>query len=221
MTRVVFVDDHTLVRQSLMKSASAEPGFEVVGDTGRGDEAVQVIIDRQPDIVVLDINLPGLDGFGVVEAIRKALPAVRVIFVTMHDDDATIRRAMQAGADGYVPKTASSQEVMLALSSVAAGGSYLSPSVARRVIDFAARGSAQTGDLSQRELEILGLLASGARASDVAERIFLSVKTVKNHLTSIYLKLGVQSAAQAVAEAYRLGLVSAHGTSPRVVSQHR
>src|SRR5260370_35382825 len=129
MTRVVFVDDHTLVRQSLMKSASAEPGFEVVGDTGRGDEAVQVIIDRKPDIVVLDINLPGLDGFGVVEAIRKALPAVRGIFVTMHDDDATIRRAMQAGADGDVPKTPSTREGMPALSPAAARGYHPSPPV--------------------------------------------------------------------------------------------
>jgi DNA-binding NarL/FixJ family response regulator len=215
VTRLVFVDDHTLVRQSLVKAASAEPGFEVVGEAGRGDEALQLILACKPDIVLLDINLPGLDGFGVVEGLRKAPWPVRVIFVTMHDDDAHIRRAMRAGVAGYVSKTASTQEVMAAITTVAAGGSYLSPEVARRVIGFASMSSGISGDLTERELKILEMLASGGRVQEVADSLFLSVKTVKNHLTSIYVKLGVQSAAQAVAEAYRLGMVSTQGAGPR------
>ena len=209
MIRVVFVDDHTLVRQSLIKTISADPGFEVVGEAGRGDEAVALISRLKPDVVVLDINLPSLDGFGVVEAVRRTLPDTRFVFVTMHEDDAHIQRALRVGADGYVPKTASCQEVIAALGSVAAGGSYLSPGVAKRVIGFASRGAgAAVCNLSDREQEILQLLASGERVQDVAAKAFLSVKTVKNHLTSIYLKLDVQNAAQAVVAAYRMGLVT-------------
>lgn len=209
MTRVVVVDDHTLVRQSLVKAIAMEPGFEVAGDAGRGDEAVGLVRSRRPDMVVLDIDLPGQDGFQVAQEIRSALPGVRILFLTMHDDEAHIREALRLGADGYVPKTASTEELLQAVRTIAAGDSYLSPSVAGRVMRLA--GGSSTGHasrLTEREAEILRLLATGARTQEVADSVFLSVKTVKNHLTSIYAKLGVQTASQAVAAAYRAGLVS-------------
>jgi DNA-binding NarL/FixJ family response regulator len=127
----------------------------------------------------------------------------------MHEDDASISRAIGIGADGYVLKTASTDELLQAVRAVAEGGSYLSPAIARRVIDLAGGKRGGSGSrLTERELEILRLLSEGNRPAEVAQKLFVSIKTVKNHLTSIYSKLGVATGAQAVAEAFRLGLVS-------------
>jgi DNA-binding NarL/FixJ family response regulator len=207
MTRVVVVEDHTLVRQSLVKTINAEEGFEVVAEAGRGDEGLAAISKNTPDVVLLDITMPGGNGLEVAAQLRSAAPQSRFLFLTMHDDDASISKAIALGADGYVLKTASTDELLTALRAIAEGGSYLSPSVARRVIDLAG-GKSPSANLTDRELEILRLLASGARPGQVAEKLFVSIKTVKNHLTSVYAKLGVQTGAQAVAEAYRRGLVS-------------
>ena len=207
MTRVVVVEDHTLVRQSLVKTINAEEGFEVVAEAGRGDEGLAQIAKNSPDVVLLDITMPGGNGLEVAAQMRSAAPNSRFLFLTMHDDDVSISKAIALGADGYVLKTASTDELLTALRAIAEGGSYLSPAVARRVIDLAG-GKSPSANLTDRELEILRLLASGARPGQVAEKLFVSIKTVKNHLTSVYAKLGVQTGAQAVAEAYRRGLVS-------------
>jgi len=207
MTRVVVVEDHTLVRQSLVKTINAEDGFEVAGEAGRGDEGLAMIARLSPDVVLLDITMPGGNGLEVAAQMRTAAPNTRFLFLTMHDDDASISKAIALGADGYVLKTASTDELLTALHAISEGGSYLSPAVARRVIDLAG-GKSPTANLTDRELEILRLLAQGARPGQVAEKLFVSIKTVKNHLTSVYAKLGVQTGAQAVAEAYRKGLVS-------------
>jgi len=207
MTRVVVVEDHTLVRQSLVKTINAEDGFEVAGEAGWGDEGLALIAKVSPDVVLLDITMPGGNGLEVAAQMRTAAPKTRFLFLTMHDDDASISKAIALGADGYVLKTASTDELLTALHAIAEGGSYLSPAVARRVIDLAG-GKSPTANLTDRELEILRLLAQGARPGQVAEKLFVSIKTVKNHLTSVYSKLGVQTGAQAVAEAYRKGLVS-------------
>lgn len=209
MTAVVVVEDHTLVRQSLVKIVAAEPGFKVVGETGRGDEAVDLVKRHSPDIVLLDIELPGEDGVKVASELRRLAPDTRILFLTMHIESESVRRAVAIG-DGYVPKTASTEELVEALRVVAGGGSYLSPSLSRSVMDIVS-GKGHPADLTDRELEILRLLASGLRSAEVADRLSLSNKTVKNHLTNIYAKLGVETAAQAVAEAFRLAIVSAHG----------
>lgn len=207
MTRIVVVEDHTLVRQSLVKTIAAEPGFEVVGEAGRGDQGLDLIRKLSPDVVLLDIAMPGGTGLEVAEQMRATAPEVRFLFLTMHDDDSSIAKAIGLGADGYVLKTASTDELLQALRAIAGGGSYLSPGVARRVIDLAGKKAPGT-TLTEREHEILRLLATGARPTEIAEKLFVSVKTVKNHLTSVYSKLAVQTGAQAVAEAYRRGLVS-------------
>jgi DNA-binding NarL/FixJ family response regulator len=207
MTRVIVVEDHTLVRQSLVKTINAEEGFEVIGEAGRGDEGLKLIAELSPEVVLLDITMPGGNGLEVAAQMRTAAPKVRFLFLTMHDDDSSISKAIALGADGYVLKTASTDELLAALHAIAEGGSYLSPSIARRVIDLAG-GKSSIANLTDRELEILRLLAQGARPGMVAEKLFVSIKTVKNHLTSVYAKLGVQTGAQAVAEAYRRGLVS-------------
>jgi DNA-binding NarL/FixJ family response regulator len=191
----------------LVKTINAEQGFEVVGEAGRGDEGLALIAKHSPEVVLLDITMPGGNGLEVAAQMRSAAPNSRFLFLTMHDDDASISKAIALGADGYVLKTASTDELLAALRAIAEGGSYLSPSVARRVIDLAG-GKSASANLTDRELEILRLLSSGARPGQVAEKLFVSIKTVKNHLTSVYAKLGVQTGAQAVAEAYRRGLVS-------------
>jgi two-component system, NarL family, nitrate/nitrite response regulator NarL len=206
--RVVVADDHTLVRQSVIKAVGGEPGVEVVGEANDGPSAVAVVREHEPDIVVLDIAMPGMDGLSVAELLRRDRPELRVLFLSMHDDDASLQRAVQLGANGFVSKSAALDELLEALRAVRDGGSYLSSSVASRVMELAAgRSSSSALGLTSREREILELLTAGHRPSEIADALFLSVKTVKNHLTSVYQKLGVETGAQAVAEAYRRGLV--------------
>ena len=205
--RVLLVDDHTLVRQSLAKTLTAE-GIEIIGEASRGDDCLPLIDQLHPDVVILDIGTPGMDGLEVARHLKKQTVHPKILFMTMRDDDATIWQAVQLGADGYVLKTASTEELVQAVRAVAEGGSYLSAPVARRVMQMASgeRGSTTAG-LTQREFEILESLAHGNRPSEIASKLFVSVKTVKNHLTSIYAKMGVETGTQAVAEAFRRGLV--------------
>jgi DNA-binding NarL/FixJ family response regulator len=205
--RVVLLEDHTLVRQSLAKTLEAE-GIEVVGEASRGDDVLPLIERTTPDVAILDIGTPGMDGLDVARAIKARSSGPGVLFMTMRDDDATVWQAVRLGADGYVLKTASTEELVQAVKAVAEGGSYLSASVARRVMQIASgeRSTVPAG-LTDREFEILKLLSLGNRPTEIAGKLFVSVKTVKNHLTSIYSKMGVATGAQAVAEAYRIGLI--------------
>ncbi len=208
MPRVIIADDHTLMRQSLSKLVADTDGFEVVGEAARGDEVLALVAGTEPDVLLVDIEMPGADGLSIAQMLNDEGADVRVLFVTMHDEDAALRQAVRANAAGFVSKAATTDELLNALKVVAAGGSYLSPSIARRMMDLAAgraAGAAQT--LTERESEVLALLANGARPAEIAAQLYLSVKTVKNHLTSVYAKLGVSTGAQAVAEAYRQGLV--------------
>jgi DNA-binding NarL/FixJ family response regulator len=206
--RVVVADDHTLVRQSVTKAVRSEPGIEVVGEAADGPSTLRAIEHHEPDLLVLDIAMPGADGLAVAEQLRRERPALRILFLSMHDDDASLQRAVGLGANGFVSKSASIEELLEAIRAVREGGSYLSSNVASRVMDLAAgRSSTTTLGLTTREREILELLTTGHRPAEIATQLFLSVKTVKNHLTSVYQKLGVETGAQAVAEAYRQGLV--------------
>ncbi len=205
--RVVVVDDHALVRQSIVKAVASEPGMQVVAEAGDGLTALKLVATHEPDLVVLDIAMPGKDGLAVAEQLRADHPATSVLFLSMHDDDASLQRAVALGARGFVSKSASVDELLDALRAMRDGGSYLSSGVATLVMDIAAgRSTSSDLGLTAREREILTLLTKGRRPGDIADHLFLSVKTVKNHLTSIYQKLGVETGAQAVAEAYRLGI---------------
>jgi DNA-binding NarL/FixJ family response regulator len=204
--RIVIADDHTLVRQSVAKLLSGA-GMQVVAEAGSGAEAVSLVRVHRPDVAVLDVSMPGeVDGLGAAAEIRRDPGDVKIVLLTMHDDDTTLRRATDAAVDGYVAKTASTDEVVQAVRTVAGGGAYVSAAVAMRMMRLASSSKPQN-NLTAREVEILSLLADGNRISDIATTLFLSPKTVKNHLTSVYTKLDVETAAQAVAEAYRTGLV--------------
>lgn len=206
--RIVIADDHTLVRQSIARLLGSVPELTVVGEAGTGEEAVALVREHQPDVAVLDVSMPGpVDGLDAAKEIRQDPGGVKVILLTMHDDDMTLRRATEAAVDGYVAKTATTGEVVMAVRTVLGGAPFVSPAVAMRMMRLAAGGVAGA-DLTGREVEILRILARGARIQDIADELFLSPKTVKNHLTSVYAKLHVETAAQAVAEAYRTGLVT-------------
>jgi DNA-binding NarL/FixJ family response regulator len=205
--RVVIADDHALVRQSIVKAVNSEPGLEVVAEVADGMAALQAVKTYEPDLIVLDIAMPGRDGLAVAEQLRVHHPSTAVLFLSMHDDDASLQRALALGARGFVSKSAPVEELLDALRAMQGGGSYLSSGVATRVMDIAA-GRTRSSDLglTAREREILDLLTQGKRPGEIGDALFLSVKTVKNHLTSVYQKLGVETGTQAVAEAYRLGL---------------
>jgi DNA-binding NarL/FixJ family response regulator len=206
--RVLIVDDHALVRQSVAKAVASEDDIEVVGEAADGPTALHAVEELAPDLVVLDIAMPGTDGLAVAERLRSEHPDVRVLFLSMHDDDGSLQRALALGAAGFVSKSASIEQLLEALRAIRDGGSYLSSEVASRVMDIAAgRSTADSVGLTPREREILTLLVEGNRPAEIGDALFLSVKTVKNHLTSVYQKLGVETGAQAVAEAYRRGLV--------------
>jgi DNA-binding NarL/FixJ family response regulator len=180
-TRVVVVEDHALVRESLVRTVNFEDGFEVVGEATRGDKAVAEVTRRQPDIVMMDISMPGGSGLDVASHLKKVAPRTRIVFVTMHEDDVSIAGAVSIGVEGYVLKSASTDELLRALHAVAAGNSYLSAEITSRVIDLAT--GRDTHALTKRELEILDLLSRGVRPVEVGRKLFVSLKTVKNHLT--------------------------------------
>ena len=206
--RVVVADDHALVRQSIVKAVAGVDGMEVIAEVSDGLAALQAVTTHEPDLVVLDIAMPGKDGLAVAERLRADHPGVAVLLLSMHDDDASLQRAVALGAAGFVSKSASIEELLEAVRAVRDGGSYLSSNVATRVMDLAAgRNSSTPLGLTPREREILELLTDGHRPAEIGTQLFLSVKTVKNHLTSIYSKLGVETGAQAVSEAFRQGLV--------------
>ena len=206
--RIVVADDHTLVRQSVLKAVSGEEGVEVDGEAHDGPSTLAAVETYAPDVLVVDIAMPGFDGLTVAEQLRERAPGIRVVFLSMHDDDASLQRAVALGAAGFVSKSASIEELLEAVRAVRDGGSYLSSDVATRVMDLAAgRTSATALGLTPREREILELLTDGHRPAVIGTQLLLSVKTVKNHLTSIYSKLGVETGAQAVSEAFRRGVV--------------
>lgn len=204
---VVVVDDHAMLRDSVSR-ALENAGVAVVGTAGDPDEALSLTRIHDPDLVLVDVNLgDGNDGIELAAELMAAAEGLRVLVVSMHDDERTVKRALEAGVAGFVSKDAPLTELLDGVRTVVGGSSYLSPRLAAKVMDLLS-GRATTGpaSLTDREAEILALLANGARASDIADTLFLAEKTVKNHLTSVYAKLGVSSAAQAVAAAHRLGL---------------
>jgi len=200
---VVVCDDHTLVRQSLVSMLSDD--VDVVGEAASGKQALLMVERLQPSIVMLDVTMPAPDGLEVAVEIRRRWPDVRILMVTMHTDDETLHRATDVGVDGYVTKAITAEELRQAVAAIADGGAWVSSEVAHRLMRQARD---QHDALTQREREVLYELAAGYRISEIAERLYLSEKTVKNHLSSVYAKLGAETGAQAVAIAYRSGMVS-------------
>jgi DNA-binding NarL/FixJ family response regulator len=207
--RVVVADDHPIVRDGLRALLASLPDIELVGEATNGREAVRSAVTDRPDVIVMDLRMPDLDGVAATVEIRRTAPDVAVLVLTMLDDDDWVFAAMRAGAHGYLVKGASQQEIVRAITAVAAGEAIFGPGVARRVLRyFAAPPATQPvfPELSPREREVLDLIASGLTNSAIAGRLGLSVKTVGNHTSAIFAKLQVAGRAEAIIRAREAGL---------------
>ncbi|QZY27873.1 response regulator [Nocardioides coralli] len=207
--RVVLVDDHPVFRQGL-RMLLEDLGVAVVGEAADGHEAVRAVRDQRPDLVLMDLQLPELSGIEATRLIVDELPDVRVLVLSMVDDDQAVFAAVRAGASGYLLKGAGQEEIQHALVAVAGGQSVYGPEVSRRMRSFFATGGPATPfpSLSEREREVLELMARGAANADIAKRLYLSDKTVRNYVSSIFTKLDVNSRAQAIVAAREAGLGS-------------
>ncbi|MDU0290890.1 response regulator transcription factor [Saccharothrix longispora] len=203
MIRVVIVDDHPVVRDGLRGMLASAGDVEVVGEAADGAEAVAVVRTVSPDVVLMDLRMPGVDGVTAIGRLR-GFPT-RVLVLTTYDTDSDVLPAIKAGATGYLLKDTPRDELFRAVRSAARGEAVLSPSVATRLVGQVRRPAAEP--LSDREVEVLGLIARGCTNREAAARLFISEATVKTHLVHVYAKLGVKDRAAAVAVAYDRGLL--------------
>jgi DNA-binding NarL/FixJ family response regulator len=214
--RVLLVDDQALFREGLETLLSVHKGIQVVGQASNGQEAIKVAAKIQPDVVLMDVRMPILDGVGATRRMKKAQPQCKVIVLTTFDDDEYIFDALRAGAVGYLLKDVASAQLVEAIRAAARGESILEPSVAAKVIAEFTRVSSMVPStqmeqlvepLSERELEIVRLIATGASNREIADQLFIAEGTVKNHVTHILGKLGVRDRTQAALKARELGLL--------------
>lgn len=209
MSRVVIADDHPAFRAGL-RLLLQDSGLDVVAEAADGLSAVDAVVEHRPDVALLDLQMPGLTGVEATRRLQEVAPGTKVLVLTMIEADETVLAAIRAGARGYLLKGAGQEEIERAVRAVADGQAVYGAGVAERVMAFFSAGSgAAVGpfpQLSEREREVLRLAAEGRANADIARRLFLSEKTVRNHVSSIFTKLGVTDRAQAVARARDAGL---------------
>lgn len=215
--RVVLADDQPLVRAALQMVISEADGMEVAGEAGDGAEAVALAVELRPDVVVMDIRMPGTDGIEATRQITERLEGTQVIVLTTFDDDDCVYGALRAGAAGFLVKDMALDDILAAVRVVATGDGLIAPGVTRRLIrEFAGRPTAagpprELGGITDREREVLTLVGSGLSNTEVAEALFISVATAKTYVTRLLSKLGARDRVQLVIIAYETGLVSVSG----------
>lgn len=213
--KLIIADDHRLFREGLKALLSVTEDIEIAGEAEDGENAVKQCSAKMPDIILMDINMPGLNGIQATQAILEKHPQTGIIMLTMLEDDASIFNAMRAGARGYLLKGADPNEVLSVIRAVAEGQALFGPAVAARVLGFfkelgshpkSQHTQAAFPELTERELEILRLIAQGLNNQEIAQKLFLSPKTVRNHITNIFSKLQVADRAQAIVRAREAGV---------------
>ncbi|MET7989586.1 response regulator transcription factor [Amycolatopsis sp. NPDC005232] len=211
MTSVLICDDQELVRVGLRMIVDSQPDLDVVAEAGDGEEAVRIARERRPDLVLMDVRMPVLDGVAATERICAALPDVRVLVITTFDLDEYAYSALRAGASGFLVKDAPSDEMLVAIRGVLRGDAMVSPSVTRRLLDRYLAGrpveSAKLDSLTEREKDVLGLIARGLSNGEIAGKLFIGETTVKTHVGRVLAKLGLRDRVHAVVFAYESGLV--------------
>jgi two-component system response regulator NreC len=207
--RVVIVDDHAVVRAGLKLLLEREPDIEPVDEASNAEEAIFRVIEHKPDVVLIDVTMPGESGIEAIPKLLEASPATKILVLSMQDDPHYVRDAFTAGAHGYVLKEAADSEVVAAIQNVAAGGSYVNPALGARLVtaDAHERAQAEADPLSEREHEVLRLLALGHTNQEIAKTLFISVRTAETHRAHIMQKLGLESRAELVRHALRHGVI--------------
>ncbi len=206
--RLLIADDHPVVRDGLSGMLAADPDFEVIGEAADGAEAVRIAQAVKPDVILMDLRMPGMDGVTAITELARRGVTARVLVLTTYDTDSYVMPAIEAGATGYLLKDAPRAELLRAVRAAAADQAVLSPSVAARLMNRVRAPQTEPEPLSQREFEVLELIAAGTTNREAAVRLFISEATVKTHLLHIYAKLGVSDRAAAVAEAFNRGLLT-------------
>ena len=218
--RVVLADDQVLVRSGLRRILTTRRGVEIVAEAPDGQQAVELTCRHRPDVVVMDVRMPVLDGVSAIRALRQAGVDVPVLTLTTYDDDEVLAAALRAGAAGFITKAAPAEDLLRAVKEVAAGAAWLEPSITARVLaDFRTREQSPVppverlvDPLTDREREVLVLMARAASNSEIAERLVVSEGTVKTHIGRIFTKLGARDRAAAIVWAYDVGLVRPVGS---------
>jgi len=211
--RIVLADDHTILRAGLRALLTADPGFEVVGEAQDGREAVRCVERLEPDLLLMDLSMPRMSGMEAIREIKKRFPDTRIIALTVHKTEEYLLATLQAGADGYVLKDATHDELVIAIKNVVSGKSYLSPGVSEKVIEGYLEGKEGTRSLSaweslsQREREVLKLIAEGYKNKEIAEDLCISLKTVEKHRANLMKKLDLHNAAGLTVYAVERGLL--------------
>lgn len=208
--RVVLADDHTLVRSGIRRILEAHPGFEVVGEAADGEEAIALVRQTLPDVIVLDLNMPGLGGLDALPPLKLAQPSLKVVVLSMHAGREYVARAMKGGANAYLLKDSAVQDLVAAVEAVLVGQSYFSPSIQALMAELIRGDSkepARGTTLTDREREVLGWLARGLSSKEVARRLDISVRTVETHRANLMHKLGVKSVALLIQVALREGII--------------
>jgi DNA-binding NarL/FixJ family response regulator len=209
MTRIVVVDDHVMLVQGIKKLLEGREGLVVVGEATDGRDGVALVKTLNPDIAILDITMPGLNGIDATRAIGKACPHVKTILLTMHKENPYVMEALDAGVHGYVIKSQTGADLLRAIDEVTAGRVYLSPGIAQLVVDaYRHKTRPETDPLTLREREVLQLIAEGQRTKQIAALLGISVKTAESHRTRIMAKLDVHETANLVRYAIRRGLIN-------------
>lgn len=213
--KILIADDHAVFRQGTRRLLEDEPDLEVVGEAGDGEEAVTLATELGPDVAIIDIAMPTMDGIAATKKIKSQCPDVKVLILSAYDDDQFAVRLLQAGAAGYLLKSGQSRELIAAIRTVSQGDSVLHPTIARKVLNQFVSASGdrpkeqkRTGVLSQRETQFLTLMSRGLSNKDIAAELGISVRTVQSHLRHIFRKLGVNSRTEAVVYALRENLLA-------------
>ena len=212
--RIMIADDHPLVRSGLRALLERDSEFQVIAEAADGYEAIDLAVLHKPDVILLDVGMPRLSGPDAAQSIAQKLPAVRIVMLSMHSDEAYVLRALKAGARGYLLKASPEADVIAAIRAVASGNAYFSPSITKLlveeyVVEARRRGVEDSYDLlSTREKEILHLLASGKTNREIAELLFISVATVETHRNNVFQKLHLHNLAELILYAVRKGLIS-------------
>ncbi len=216
--RIILVEDHVLVRQGTRELLERHPGLQVVGEAGDGEQAIRLVDQHRPDVVLMDISLPGMNGIEATRQIKARHPATAVLVLTAYDDDQYVFALLEAGAAGYLLKDVSADELARAVQAVQAGESVLHPAIARKVVDYFSRRRGGGGPdaleaLTAREMDVLRLAARGMTNREIADRLFISVRTVQVHLSHIFAKMEVGSRTEAVLRALQQGWLTIEDTT--------